>query len=291
MPDARFQIPWAKDTRVKDVHGLPGDITSIELEKEGAVLTVDRWGTVEIERDSSKDIADFMTKSEPLTKSLRKYLKSTGKYFIDGTIDWLRGGSDDDNVPKTAVRGGILDWWPDAKLRQRVGKKGQFQSGRPSDITEYWIGSHFPFVHLVLMDGEEGLAVDFKKPEVWLGDVDSFFVTYSEDWTDPETYRSYNAVYENGMLWALDEMGVFDGKAIHRYPHDPDPKTLEIPGWAADVIEDDPDLMWPELVEKLARRLEDIPYKVEKAVELWIDKRNSEAEQATGTQYFWPKGE
>lgn len=141
---------------------------------------------------------------------------------------------------------------------------------------------------MVLPDGREALAVDFGKAEVWEGNVDGFFQTYSDDWGDLETFIGYNVEFENGLLWALDAMDVFTKRWVKRYMYD-EPRERPIPDWALGIIADDPEVLWPELVEKLLPILGEVPEKLETAVRKWVDRRIVEAEEATGQNRFWPR--
>ena len=284
--EPELRIPWAEKTVVKKVYGAPS-ISSIDLEQNGVVINVDMWGNINVERDSHKDLENFMEKNKVLTNSLRRYIQRHHKYFIEGTQDWLRGGDEGEPAPWGSKKPGILDWWP-GKTRLRRGKQGEYRSGQPSQVTEYWVGSEFPFVHIVFPDGEEALAVDFGKPEVWVGNVDGFFQSYSEDWGGIETFISYNMDFENGLLWALDQMDVFTKPRVKLSTYG-ETRERPIPDWALDIIADDPEVLWPELVEKLLPILNDVPEKLETAVRKWVERRVVEAEEATGQSRFWPR--
>lgn len=301
------QIPWAKETAVMRIDRSSLGLTGVNLVHDDTKMSVDRWGGVDLTLDSRKLIQSHLTKSDVLTRSLRKYFKQKGGWFIETAIDWLVGEHIDEPMPWGDTKPGVLDWWPGKReiIRKRIGREGSYRSGRPSDVTESWVGSDFKFVHFVLPDGEEGLAVAWderhdphsnltrveSKPEVWMGYIDEFFAANEENWDDPETYASYNRYFENGMLWALDLMDVFTKKHITRSYFGGEVHEREIPEWAIELISDNPDLLWPELLNKLLPELDTLPEKLDKAVRTWIERRRLEAEEVSGQQYFWPKGE
>lgn len=284
------QIPWAKEVKVTDIHGTNSlqslnKIIGVDLELPDIKASIDRYGDVELTIDSRENIGYYMGKSPELTRQLRKYNKAKGVgFFLENAQDWLAGEDIEEQVfPWGSGPPGVIDWWPGIEKVKwpKIGKR--VLVGSTSDSSEYWIGTDFPFVHFELPDGDEGLVIDWAgkkdKPEVWLGDVSEFFANNEESFDSWEAYASYNNRFENGFLWALDLMDVF----LHK----------DIPEWVVRTIDNDPDLLWPEVVEKLMPRvrLRALPELLEKAVLTWIDRRRAEAERAAGQMYIWPPPE
>lgn len=290
------QIPWAKETKVVKIYENRDGIFSVDLESGGTKAGIDRWGTVSIEINSRDNILSGMHKSEELTQSLREYRGEDYAdldFITDDAKKWLKGDPAARKLPWGSGTPGVFDWWPaegEPFGRQKIGKISHHRMGRPSEMTEDWIGSDFQYVHFELEDGgDEGLVIAWNEkhnphsnletldnaPEVWLGDVDAFFSTNEERFEDFENYAGWNNGFENGFLWALDQMGAFDGAGI--------------PEWAVEVIKNDPDLLWPDLVDKLLPRLRSLPEELEKAVLTWLGRRRREAEEAVGQTRFWPE--
>lgn len=290
------QIPWARETKVTKIHENRDGIIGVDLESGGTKADIGRRGNVSIWINSRDNISRSMRKSEELTQSLRDYRGEDYAdlgFITDDAKKWLKGDPKARKVPWGAGSPSVWDWWPadgEPFGRQKIGEIGDYRMGRPSEITEDWIGSDFKFVHFVLEDGsDEGLVIAWGEkhnrvgnlerldnaPEVWLGDVGEFFANNEERFEDFETYAGYNQAFENGFLWALDQMDVFESD--------------KIPEWVVEIIENDPDLLWPELVEKLLPKVRALPKELEKAVLTWVDRRRREAEEAVGQTRFWPE--
>jgi hypothetical protein len=282
------QIPWAKRTEVV-AHVLDWrkdyGVNRIELQ------TKDPWrlakiyssGSVDLEVDSEEIIGDYMKKSPRLTRSLREFLDISGaRYFHDYVEDWLTGTTPEPSYPTEEP--GVLDWEPTKKPREwkRLGKLAYHRKGKSTDLSDDWIGSTFPYAHAIFFDEtkwpQDGLVVNFgDKPEVWLGDVDGFLVANEESFESPESYLDYNARFENGWIWALNELGVF--------------QNGNVPDWAIDIITVDPDVMWPEIVEQLVPQLDSLDPELRTGVLRWLENRQVERDQAAGQLRIWPRRE
>lgn len=290
------QIPWAKEVKVTHAEIKPGHegekIYSVDLELPDITASISRGGSVDLEVDSRKNISEHMEKSEELTNSLRRFLKRKGGFFIDGTLDWLGGSEEADVPPWEGNKPGVMDWWPgyDAK-KGRVGKLAYHKTGRIVDITDYWIGSGFPYVHFRLPDGDEGLAIDWGEhhethsnltrlgtpegQEVWIGYVEGFLMANEESFDSSESYVAYNDQFENGLLWALDLMGSLTLKRA--------------PEWAVEIIGDYPTLLWPDLARKILEDPGNYHEVIERAARQWLDMERKAGEAETGQIYLWPR--
>lgn len=278
------QIPWAKKVKVTGAHYFTrtGRLDSIEMkiEKPWIKASIIADGTVHLDIDSKENIKYHMAKSPELTRSLHRYFKKAdySSAFFSPVLDWLSGIPVVDPPWGSRVPG-VMDWYPGVKEEAKVGKRGSYGEGRINKVLDNWIGANLDFVHFVLPDGQEGLVIDWldkSKAEVWVGDVEGFVSANEAPFHEWDDYRSYNDLFENGFLWALDHIGVFE--------------TNEIPKWAVEMIDDDPDLLWPDLVQKLLPIREFLPVALDKAVLTWMDKRQREAEEVSGQQRFWPRG-
>ncbi len=280
------QIPWAKHTRVTGAHFFvrrPQEIDSVEMESLKVKASIIKNGKVHLDIDSKENIKRFMDRAPALEKSLLKYLKKADYdpaiSFISGTLDWMNGVPyvhTDEPPPPYGDSPGVLDWMPfiGPARPPRIGRTGHYGSGSVRQTFDHWIGNRLSYVHIDLIDPKwgEALVVQWddepKKPEVWTGDVENFFLTNEEDFEGWENYQHYNDVFENGLLWALDYMGRFEEN--------------DLPEWAVQLIERDPDLLWPDVVDKLLPIQNELPEDLHKALGVWIDRRRAEAEEAAG---------
>ena len=288
------QIPWAKNVKVTGsyVFKRSGVRDSVELALPMMKASVISNGQIHLTIDSKEDISLYLSKSPELKKSLYTYFKKADyrhgvSSFISEVTDWVLGEPfTPSKEPYYGARPGVLDWVPGMKtMPERIGKIGGYGSGKIKATFEHWIGTPFSYVHLTNPNGfffpedtGDGLVILWEgqtKPEVYVGDVESFLHANQEDFEDWERYRNWNETFENGLLWSLDYMGVFES-------------TAQV-AWAVDLIEHDPDLMWPELVEKLLPLRKRLPTALENSLMVWMERRRVEAEQATGQGFFWPR--
>lgn len=277
------QIPWAKNVRVTGSYIFRrGD--GVELALPTMKASVIQNGQIHLTIDSREDISHYLAKSPELKKSLYKYFQKADYHpgvssFTGEVIDWVRGEPlTPSKVPYYGSRPGVLDWVPGMKqLPERIGKIGEYVSGKIRTTFDHWIGTPFTYVHFTT-DTDDGLVILWEgetKPEVYVGDVESFLHANQEDFEDWERYSNWNETFENGFLWALDYMGVFES-------------TAQV-AWAVDMIEHDPDLMWPELVEKLLPLRKRLPVALENSLMVWMERRRVEADEAGGQRRFWPR--
>lgn len=289
------QIPWAKNVKVTGSYIFKSsgvrDSVELAIPTYWMKASVISNGQIHLEVDSKRNIGQYMSKSPELEKSIFKYFKRADYHpgvssFISEVVDWVKGEPFTQSK-EYGSRPGVLDWVPGMKqLPQRIGRIGSFDSGKVKTAFDDWIGSPFSYVHFVnqaevfpLAEADDGLVIlwgDKGKPEVYTGDVEGFMFANQESFSSWESYRDWNDTFENGFLWALDYMGVFEqhGQVA----------------WAVDMIENDPDLMWPELVQKLLPIRKQLPVALETSLMVWMERRQVEADEAAGQRRFWPRG-
>lgn len=268
-------LDWRKDYGVNRIE--------LQTKNPWALAKIYSSGSVDVEVDSEEIIGDYMKKSPRLTRSLREFLNISGaRYFHDYVEDWLTGATPEPSYPTEEP--GVLDWEPAKKPRiwKRLGKLAYHRRGKSSDLSDDWIGSTFPYAHAIFFDEtkwpQDGLVVNFgDKPEVWLGDVDGFLLANEESFESPEAYLDWNARFENGWIWALNELGVF--------------QKGDVPDWAIDIITADPDVMTPEIVEDLLPQLDSLKPELRTGVFKWLENRQAERDQAQGQLRIWPRRE
>lgn len=283
-----LQIPWAKNVRVTGSYIFKRsgvrDSVELALPTAGMKASVIQNGQIHLEVDTRKYIGDYLSKSPELKKSLYKYFQKADytpgvSSFISEVTDWVLGEPfTQSKEPYYGARPGVLDWIPGMKtMPERIGKTGGYGSGKIKTTFEHWIGTPFTYFHFTT-DRDEGLVILWEgetKPEVYVGDVENFLHANQEDFEDWERYRDWNETFENAFLWALDYMGVFES-------------TAQV-AWAVDMIEHDPDLLWPELVEKLLPLRKRLPVVLENSLMVWMERRRVEAEETAGQRRFWPR--
>lgn len=274
------QIPWTKKVKVGHILSESHKLEAITLTKSKVKATVMSHGVVFINVDSKDNIGTYMQKDPLLTRSLLSYFKKdesapSAENFVGITKDWVKGEPFEWEPPET----GVLDWFPGIELLpKKIGKVGYYDGGKIKPSIENWTGSEFDYVHFLLPDPEanECLAILWegsKKPEVYIGDVNGFILANKEDFDGWTAYQSYNEFFENGLLWALDEFGLF--------------LTDGLPEWAVELVDFDPDLLWADLVERLLPIRDLLPKDLERALIVWVDRRKREAEEASGQLRFW----
>lgn len=281
------QIPWAKKVKVTGSYywkrsGI-ADSVEMKIAKPHISATILANGRITLEVDSRENIGNHMSKSPELTRSLLKYFKRADFHsgvssFVSEAVDWMKGEPFTDAPWGMDVRG-VLDWAPGVENPpQKIGKLGQYGSGMMKQAMDDWIGTDFRFVHFVTPGEDHGLVIkwpDEEKPAVFVGYIDGFVADNQEDFDDWESYQGWNETFENGFLWALDYLKVFEQN--------------KIPEWAVELIEHDPDLMWPDLVEKLLPIRNQLPADLELSLMVWMERRQIELEKATKQGRFWPR--
>lgn len=262
------QIPWAKEAKViaADID-FRGETVVLVLENDYLTVDVDGGGGISTILNSRKNIHSSLTLSEEFTESLRTYL-TRNEVSFDYASGWL---GNQKVIPKSHA---MLFWYPDEE-NSFLGKKIKF--GR-SQAREDWIGSDFDYLWFQFPGGEGGLAIDWeqrgeaKDVEVWTGPIEWFF---SDNTDDEDNYASYNRTLENGILWAMDQLGVFEGD--------------EIPRWVVRMLHDEPDLFWHDLAVKLVGRSGEIPKELYIEAGKWLDGERRAWEQEAGQIYLWPQ--
>lgn len=272
------QIPWAKYTKVvylSDVFvNLQNEDLKLEIERSG-----DFWGSY-----NSRDVIKrHMKLNRYLTNQIQKeFEKYEGGGWINFFKEWIHRTKTPD-IPE-----GKKEWRP-GKKTTRHWKTGQMGSDNTYNWDgAYWWGSTFEYLHFVTEDLEDGIIVmwhlggdvrgNYSYPEVWIGDVGSFFSDQNEgNPGSSETREHYTEVFENGILWAYDQMGLFDPEKIEK-----------LPKWVEEAVFDHPDLLWPELVEKLIPIKDRLPGLLARTVDRILLRKKIEEEKSSGQTYFWP---
>lgn len=276
------KVPWTDQVTVENIEDEhSGQINGIRLKKKKVEFTVMSHGMVFVDVDSRDNIGSYLDKSAPLTRSLLAYFRKdlsvpTKSNFTSITQDWVKGQPPS---PAPVERPGILDWFPGIELLpQKIGKIGHYGSGKIKNTVEDWIGSEFDFVHFIPLDPEigDGLVILWEgrqRPEVYTGDVDGFVLANEESFDSWESYQAYNDLFENGILWAMDDFGLFEGN--------------KLPEWVVELVDHDPDLLWPDLVERLYPKRDLLPTGLANALIAWVNRRKKEAEEDLGQLRFW----
>lgn len=189
-----FQLPDARYTRVqiKD--------NSVILDKVGSEIVVTRDFDLPfiLRRKSREIIEDSMLLNGSLTNDLRRY------------IDDHR----DEDDP-------IMAW-----IEAEDGELWDQQYGNTNYI-ENWSGDSFDFHHFRFSDGTTGAVIqwDGDPPEVWIGDFDRFMNDQSEPESDVDWFIHLNYEFENGLVWAFEQLGLLD-------------TPEELPDWIIDGLKE-----------------------------------------------------
>ncbi len=281
MPEASLpRIPWAISTEVVYYkHGEP----LIELKQGTDTALIDLFN-VKVEHDSKEQIKLQMTKSRELTSDLAAFLVNKPEYGASED-EWIRAWIKGTPAPMEAPGPeDVLEWVPGIKHWQpprssHRWKAGHLKHSETMKGWDNWAGSEFAFYHFVDDDEElEGAVIKWEDEpnyEVWLGNFVDFIHSQEEaDMEDPDTWADWNRGFENGFIWAMHFLGVFN---------DPD-----IPVPVEAVLQRDPDLLYEELVQDLLPNLDQYPTGIREAVNAWLVRRRIEAEQAGGQGYIWP---
>lgn len=271
---ARDEIPWSSDVEVT-VHrkesGFEMPIEGIWLRKPdlGRAI-IKRSGEIDIAPNSKGLINHYLKESKPMSARLNSLqVSQSSRPFVNVAKNFLLGDERD-------MEEGVLEWWPSSQRKNQV-KLGKFGSGRAIAQYPNWMGNDLIYVHYELpSEEEEGLAIQWDDPNqeagVWFGKEPSVAKFLAANIPDPGYVAQWNELLDNGIVWAGDKLNFF---------------TQDPPAWFLELIEKDPDLLWPELVERLYPIHDRLPYAVEHAVLTWIARRQAEADQATGQRKFW----
>lgn len=266
------QIPWAERTGV-----IRATDSYISIEQGTITADISYRGVVDIEHDSRKEIDEYMTLDPDLTEEVKKFVQACEDDTMDCIKKWVKGPN---HPPALDIPDGVKEWRP-APVRAVppvewiLGELGQGSTYGD----DRWFGSRFEYTHFLTPEGIEGLIVVWNQgTEVWIGYVNDFW-TEQQSPIEDEDLVNYNVFLENGIIWALDQFGLFE---------DPEKADEDLPAWVVDAISHDPDLLWPELVDRMRPVLSELPEKLERAVIRWVTRRLQEEEKATGQRYFWP---
>jgi hypothetical protein len=271
------QIPWARETKVLRVTA-----DKVELERSPRFAEIDACCD-DFRTDSFAIIGDWMAPDVDLTADLERYVKecADGVMVEDCIERWIKA----EPLEPPPLRG-VKEWAPRPRIALhkpwKIGTWGHWKIGTwgqgNTRHLDNWAGSEFGYTHFEMPKGMEGLVIQRAGAdrEVWTGDVYSFMIeNEDQDYSDPDVMRALNDWFENGLLWAYERLGLFDEE----------PERL--PSWVPQVIKDDPDLLWPDLVERLAPIVDRLPTELADAVRQWLARRRREWEREAGQQYFW----
>lgn len=270
------QIPWARNTKVLKANGI------IRLKSGHTTIEVETGGQLIFSVDSKSLIEDHMERHEALTYEVREWFEKEceGRHrrYRECIKEWIEGKKE----PQ-----GVKEWRPGVKFqgkRWKIGSRGQ--ANTYNEDHAYWWGHVFEYTHFEMPDKHEGLVImwqlggdprgDYGYPEVWIGSVDEFLdLQYEPAAKDSGTIASYNQYFENGILWAYDQHGLFEYN--------------DLPEWALDAIGADPWLLWPDLVDRLIPIAAELDKDIQSALRAWIERRRREAEKTTGQRFLWPE--
>ena len=269
------QIPWAEKTRV-----VRANDRYISLQQGAITADVSHNGSVYIEHDSKKEIDGYMTLDPVLTQEVVKYVQACEDGTTGCIKEWVKGPN---HPPAFDIPDGVKEWRPaPVKAGTPVGWiLGEYRQGDTAG-DDRWRGSRFEYTHFLTPEGVEGLVVVWaqnQSPEVWIGYIEDFW-TEQQSPLEDEDLANYNEYLENGIMWALDQFGLFT---------DPVKANIDLPAWVVDMISHYPDLLWPELVDRMRPVLSQLPEKLDRASQRWVSRRLLEEEKATGQRYFWPQ--
>jgi hypothetical protein len=276
------QIPWAKQVKVTWSSDM-----SIELERGDTKLDIQKDGTWWGSIDSRKRIFEWMELDKKLTRQIKDDFDThyDGGGFIEFMGNWVRG-----KLPGGKAPEGPKEWMP-TRTRKRIGKLfGPDRGGYGSENTYNWDnayfwGDTFEYVHFLSVDDEEGAVVmwhiggdvrgNYAAPEVWMGSFGEFMG--SQDEGDPksaDTFLTYNGMFENGIVWALFELELFDGEQ-------------EIPDQVVRAIKEYPKILYPQLVEQIVENRDLLPIEIVNAAGTVLDQERRATEKAAGQKYLW----
>lgn len=195
----------------------PGGSDQVILHYMDLEAHVRKDGDFWIVFDSKAMAMDYMKKSEHWTEVIQKHFREYERRTRPG-----KGNS-----------GYIENWvtvhpyrtWgePDVYPSGRVGwKTGVYGSGNSFNFGEdCWLGDVFEYTHLVTPHDEGAVIrwhlggdvrVNYSEPEVWIGGFEEFMGTQQDcDWFSDEGFLNWNANFQGGIIWAIDQLGGFDG--------------------------------------------------------------------------------
>lgn len=262
-----LQIPWA--TNIKAERNGP-ELIKLTSEGGSTAIFVSEYSDFYMETNSAEIAKQTMVVDDFLTESLQHYLETYDEDFNTSVVrEWISGRS-----PDTRVKRGVLEWRPIDDIK-KIGK--QVDPGNTS-ANELWNGDSMEYVRFRTMDCQDAIVLKPDQPakaEVWIGDVDSFFIMQSLDLREADDLLEVNSRFDNTILWASYMVGEFQ-----------DPDLIGDP-WV-EVIYQDPDILFPELVNELLPMRKELPEKLDKALGTWLRNRQREIDEAVGQRFIWP---
>lgn len=287
--------PWETPVRVKYASDL-----SMELEFSTIRIDVEWDGSWTGYIESRKEIRDFMHKDGRLTTLIRKAFDETydGGGWGNWIARWIRGKV----VPKEGFPRDPKEWIPvGAKRFEPLGRIGDLGSGNTyNEDNGYFWGDIYEYTHFVTEDGDEGAVImwhgggdaraNYSHPEVWMGRFQEWWDSqWEHDAGSSESFLHWNDRFDNMILWALDELGLFEGRPHEFNTHweGRHMRRAEVPTQVARALREKPDILYPSLVEKIMTHTEFLPSQVVDAARVWVDQWNREADKARGQTYLF----
>jgi hypothetical protein len=264
---------------------------------------VDWDGDWWVSHDSRKEIVDHMALDRDMTKKIQKDFEAGYGYGSDGWAKWIR-----EWIEGTAVLSGKVgpkDWYPKGKKQAFGSVFGRNQGGMGSGNTTnedsaYFWGDTFEYTHFLTTDGDEGVVImwhgggdvrgNYNLPEIWMGDFGGFMSLQEEgDPKGPEAFLSWNEGFQNTLLWAFDELGLFEGKTVLMpvFGGGREPVSHLPTEQIVDAIELAPQILYPSLVEKILMHRDILPEDLVLVAGKVMDKTRREVDEAGGQGYFW----
>lgn len=293
------KVPW--DSEVEVVYA--GDMFySLRL---GTVEAEVHWdGTWWCNHDSREEISDHMRIDGPMTVQIQADFEKTydGGGWADWREKWVRGAT---IVPQGRL--GPKDWVPKGRnIHRKFGKVfGPDRGGYGSENTynldsTYWWGDTFEYTHFITADDEEGAILqwhnggdargNYGAPEIWMGGFGSFMQSQDEGEPEsPETFLHWNNRFDNTLLWAFDELGLFEG-TVHmmtKFGGEQEPVSHEPPKQIVDAIDENHGILYPSLVEKILAHPDVLSKKLVLVAGQVMDRWRREMEEGQGQKYLW----
>jgi len=300
----RPKPPWPTKVKVTYASDM---FYSLELGPGGLEAEVHWDGGWYVKHESRQEIRDYMELDQRLTRKIQVAFEATYPLTKGGYIDWARrwvkGTLGEYEIPEPVHP---KDWVPGQKRPKKTsGRQGTLigaDSGWRSDNTynwdsATWWGGVFEFVHFKDLEENEGAIIywqeggdvcgNYTLPQVWMGDFGEFMSSQEEQ--DPkswETFLHWNRIYENALLWAFDELGVFEGK--ENWVGNPREPVIHGPTkQVVDAILEAPEILYPSLIEKIFEHGDILPKELWQLSARIMDQQRREEEAAQGQQRFW----
>lgn len=99
---------------------------------------------------------------------------------------------------------------------------GELQSDNTINIDdECWLGDVFMYSHFMTPKDDGAIILwhrggdvrgNYEDPEVWVGDFEGFMQEQNYcEWYSPEGFLTWNSIFDQGFMWALQMLGSFSG--------------------------------------------------------------------------------